>query len=403
VKPGWNPAASKLAEISRDAFTLKSVSFERIITNRKHAPGGWRGLRAQRVTLAGFGLVAFSLGGLPVAYALDASTKEPGAVDIAALQQPDASQSGVLRGTIVDKTGTLLGGVHIKLVRDGQASSPEVISGDEGQFEIVNVSAGAFQLTFSAANYKTQTYSGTLRVGEVLAVPQITLELATEVTTVRVEETPVEIAQEQIHEQEKQRVLGVIPNFYVTYAKDAVPLNPKQKYELAWKSTLDPVTFVVTGAIAGVEQATNAYSGYGQGAQGYAKRYGATYADITIGTFIGSAILPSVMKQDPRYFYKGTGSFKSRFSYAIANAVICKGDNMKWQLCYSSLLGSLAAGGISNAYYPASDRGVGLTFQNFGIGIAATAGVNLLQEFVLRNLTPHSKKNNTNVLDPTAP
>ena len=308
----------------------------------------------------------------------------------------------MIRGTIVDKTGTLLGGVHVKLTREGATTGQEVVSGEDGQFEIVNAPAGAFQLTFTAPNFKAQTYSGALHAGEVLNVPQILLDLATEVTTVRVEETQVEIAQEQIREQEKQRVLGVIPNFYVSYAKDAVPLNAKQKYELAWKSTLDPATFIITGAIAGVQQATNAYSGYGQGAQGYAKRYGATYADITIGTFIGSAILPSVMKQDPRYFYKGTGSFKSRFNYAIANAVICKGDNMKWQVCYSSLLGSLAAGAISNAYYPASDRGVGLTFQNFGLGIAATAGVNLLQEFVLRNLTPHAKKNKS-LLDPATP
>jgi hypothetical protein len=314
-------------------------------------------------------------------------------------QQPDPSQSGVVRGTIVDKTGTLLGGVHIKLAHDGQVGSQEATSGDDGQFEIVNAVPGPFQLTFTASNFKTQTYAGTLHSGEVLAVPEITLELATEVTTVRVEESPVEIAQEQIHEQEKQRVLGVIPNFYVSYAADAVPLDTKQKYELAWKSTLDPVTFVVAGAIAGAQQATNAFSGYGQGAQGYAKRYGATYADIITGTFLGSAVFPSIMKQDPRYFYKGTGSFKSRFYYAIANAVICKGDNMHWQLCYSSLLGSLAAGGISNAYYPASDRGAALTFENFGIGIGATAGVNLLQEFVLRKLTSHASKNS----DPSNP
>lgn len=328
------------------------------------------------------------------------SFRELNPLESAGPQQPDAAQSGVIRGTIVDKTGTLLGGARVKLTREGQSASQEVVSGDDGQFEIVNAPAGAFQLTFTASNFKTQTYSGTLHSGEVLTVPQISLELATEVTTVHVEETQVEIAQEQIHEQEKQRVLGVIPNFYVTYAKDAVPLNTKQKYELAWKSTLDPATFVITGAIAGAQQATNAYKGYGQGAAGYGRRYGATYGDIIIGTFIGSAILPSVMKQDPRYFYRGTGSFKSRFYYALANAVICKGDNMKWQLCYSSLLGSLASGAISNAYYPSSDRGVGLTFQNFGIGIGATAGVNLLQEFVLKNLTPHAKKNK-NSLDPT--
>jgi hypothetical protein len=150
------------------------------------------------------------------------------------------------------------------------------------------------------------------------------------------------------------------------------------------------VTFVIVAGIAGVQQADGQFSGYGQGAQGYAKRYGASYADIVTSTFIGGAILPSILKQDPRYFYKGTGSTSSRLKYAIANAVICKGDNGKWQFNYSSVLGSLAAGGISNLYYPASDRnGVGLTFENTLIGIGATAGVNILQEFVVRKLTPH--------------
>jgi Carboxypeptidase regulatory-like domain len=292
----------------------------------------------------------------------------------------------------VDKTGTLLAGVHVRLTRDEQTTGTEVISGEDGQFEIVNAAPGAFQLEFTATGFAAQSYAGTLHSGEVLAVSEVTLQVATEVTTVRVEESTIEIAQEQIHEQEKQRVLAVIPNFYVSYAANPAPLDTKQKYELAWKSTLDPVTFVVVGAIAGVQQATDSFSGYGQGAQGYAKRYGATYADILTGTFLGSAVFPSLMHQDPRYFYKGTGSVKSRFAYAVANAVICKGDNMHWQLCYSSLLGSLAAGGISNAYYPASDRGAALTFENFGIGIGATAAVNLLQEFVLRKLTSHSSQ-----------
>jgi len=345
---------------------------------------------------------AQDVGNIPVAApsgsAADLNANSPSADR----SQSDQTQSGAIRGTIADKTGTLLGGVRVGLNRDEQSAGVEVVSGEDGQFEMVNVAPGRFQLTFMANNFKTQTYTGTLHSGEVLQVPQITMELATEVTTVKVEETQVEIAQEQIHEQEKQRVLGVIPNFYVTYEANAVPLNTRQKFELAWKSTLDPVTFVITGVTAGAQQATNAYSGYGQGAQGYAKRYGATYGDIVIGTFIGSAILPSVLKQDPRYFYKGTGTFRSRFWYAMYNSVMCKGDNGHWQVCYSSLLGSLAAGGISNAYYPESDRGVGLTFQNFGVGIAATAGVNLLQEFVLRKLTPHAGKNN-NKLDPVNP
>jgi len=110
-------------------------------------------------------------------------------------------------------------------------------------------------------------------------------------------------------------------------------------------------------------------------------------------------VLASLLKQDPRYFYKGTGSTGSRILYAIANSVICKGDNRRWQANYSGILGSLAAGGISNIYYPANDRnGAELTFENAGIGIGETAVTNLFQEFIIRKLTPKLPKN-----DPSKP
>ncbi len=150
---------------------------------------------------------------------------------------------------------------------------------------------------------------------------------------------------------------------------------------------MDPVNFGLTAAVAGIQQAANQFSGYGQGAQGYGKRFGAAYADSVSFTFIGSAILPSLLKQDPRYFYKGTGTRRSRIFYAIANAVICKGDNGHWQTNYSGLLGSLAAGGISNLYYPATDRDAKVTFENTLIAIGSTAANNILQEFVIRKLT----------------
>ena len=153
------------------------------------------------------------------------------------------------------------------------------------------------------------------------------------------------------------------------------------------------MTFGITGAVAGIQQANNQFSMYGQGAQGYAKRYGASYADVVTSTFIGGAILPSLLKQDPRYFYKGTGSKRSRILYAIANSVICKGDNGHWQACYSTLIGGIAAGGISNLYYPANDRGAGLVFENEAIGIAGTAAANILQEFVIRKLSTHVPSN----------
>ena len=107
-------------------------------------------------------------------------------------------------------------------------------------------------------------------------------------------------------------------------------------------------------------------------------------------------MLPSLLKQDPRYFYKGTGSKRSRILYALANSVICKGDDGHWQANYSGILGGLAAGGISNLYYPSKNRdGVELTFENALIGIGESAAVNLLQEFVVRKLTPSASRHAT--------
>jgi len=263
-----------------------------------------------------------------------------------------------------------------------------MLSGNNGQFSFANVAPGPFQLTITSTGFATQTSSGTLRSGETYIVPQIALTVATNITEVQVGLSRIEVAEEQLKVEEQQRVLRVFPNYYVTYVPNAVPLTSKQKFKLAWKMTTDPVTFAVNGAFAGVEQAQNDFSGYGHGAQGYAKRFGAGYADLVAGTFIGSAILPSLLKQDPRYFYKGSGSKRSRFLYAIANAVICKGDNGRWQPNYSSVLGTLAAGGISNLYYPAKNRnGAKLTFETTAIAIGATAAANVLQEFVVKKFT----------------
>jgi len=288
----------------------------------------------------------------------------------------------------VDPTGVAVTGATVRLTRDDQSVDQETQSGDDGQFSFANVAPGSFHLTITSAGFATQTFDATLKSGENYAVPQVVLTIATAVTEIRVVPSQFEVAEEQIKVQEQQRALGILPNFYVSYIANAAPLTPKQKFELAGKTIVDPVTFGVTAAIAGLQQSDDELGGYGQGAQGYAKRYGAAYADTVTGTMIGSAILPSLLKQDPRYFYKGTGSKRSRVLYALANSVICKGDNGHWQANYSGILGSLAAGGISNLYYPTADRGAGLTFENTLIGIGATAATNVLQEFVIRKLTP---------------
>ncbi len=173
--------------------------------------------------------------------------------------------------------------------------------------------------------------------------------------------THKQIADSQLKQEEHQRILGIFPNFNTTSLSNAASLSAKQKFELAFATVSDPITFAVAGADAGYSQWTDDYKGYGQGAEGYFKRFGASYADSFDGTMIGNAILPALLHQDPRYFRKGTGSVMSRIGYAIATTVICKGDNGKWQPNISNVAGNFIAGGISNLYYPATDRGAGLT------------------------------------------
>lgn len=303
------------------------------------------------------------------------------------LDHPAPANSGSISGTVVDKDGALV--PNATMVLTSGAFTSQIHSGGDGSFGFTNVPPGPYELTVSAPGFATQTKSGVLQSGESVALPPFQLVVATNIE-VYVTKTREEIAEEQVHVEETQRVFGVVPNYYVTYIPDAAPLNTRQKFKLGWKSTVDPVVFGFSGVLAGMEQANNRFSGYGQGAQGYGKRLGATYADIVSGTFIGSVILPAVLRQDPRYFYKGTGSRRSRFFYALANAVICKGDNGRWEPNYSNMLGSLAAGGLSNAYYPASNRGIALTFENALIGIGGTGLGAVVEEFFLHKVTSHA-------------
>jgi carboxypeptidase family protein len=344
-------------------------------------------LRPFRRNVRGFLLVAAGLVSLFLGVIPAHGQSQPACpIDLPTDQLP----KGSISGSVVDPMGTGVAGAQVTLTREDQSPSQEFVTQDDGLFSFVDVPPGPFHLAISSTGFAPQTASGNLIPGESCVVPRIALAVATNITEVRVELTPIEIAQEQLNEQEKQRVFGVIPNFYVTYAPNAAPLSPKQKFQLAWKSTIDPVSFGVTAVAAGVQQATDTFSGYGQGAQGYAKRYGASYADFVTGTYIGGAILPSLLKQDPRYFYKGTGSVRSRVLYAIANSVICKGDNGHWQPNYSGIAGGLASGAISNLYYPESDRNdAAVMFENTLIGIGETAAINLLQEFVVRKFTPN--------------
>jgi len=305
---------------------------------------------------------------------------------------PPASVSSSIHGVVASTDGTAYEGARVELgmSRENDLPAAILLTDSSGAFSFANLPAGEFKLTISSSGFVTQVISGVLHAGEAFDARTIVLPVASTTSVVEVwSESQVEIAQEQLNLEEKQRVLGVIPNYYVSYDPDAVPLITRQKYQVAWKMSVDPVTWFIAGAFAGVEQAGDTVPGYGQGAQGYGKRFGAAYADLFTTTMFGGAIFPSLFKQDPRYFYKGTGTIRSRAMYAIANAVICRGDNGRWQPSYSGILGGLAAGGISNLYYPAGNRsGVELTFENALIGTAEGSVQNLFQEFVVRWLTP---------------
>jgi hypothetical protein len=300
-----------------------------------------------------------------------------------------------LHGVVASTEGTVYEGARVVLERSGSADPAATTQTDSnGAFSFANLAPGAFKLTVSAQGFLSQSISGVLHAGEDFDAHTIALPVAAATNEVRVRsESQIGIAQEQLNLEEKQRVLGVFPNYYVSYDPQAEPLTTRQKYQLAWRTSIDPVTWLMTGVVAGGEQASNTFAGYGQGAQGYGKRFGANYADGFTDNMIGGAILPSLFKQDPRYFYKGTGSIASRAMYAIANSVICKGDNGRWQPNYSGILGGIASGGISDLYYPSSNRsGVEVTFTNALIGTAEGAMQNLAQEFIVRRLTPRLPK-----------
>lgn len=170
-------------------------------------------------------------------------------------------------------------------------------------------------------------------------------------------------AEQELKQQERQRIMGVIPNFNTSNIQNAAPLSPKQKFSLAFRSAIDPFEFFAAGAIAGWGQAEDDNAGYGQGAAGYAKRYGAAFTDSADGVLWGNAIYPVLLHEDPRYFRKGTGSVWKRIAYAVSTTVWTKNDNGSWGPNYANVLGNITAGGISNLYYPPDNRGIGLTFE----------------------------------------
>jgi hypothetical protein len=305
-----------------------------------------------------------------------------------AVQLPDAPSVSQLSGTVTDTDEAIITNAHITLDDAETKTTSTTQSDDTGAFVFLAVTPGRYRVRITAPGFASWKIEDVIiRAGQNFVLPPILLGVESISSTVDAI-TMEDLAEQQISAEVKQRIIGVLPNFYVSYIPNAAPLTRKQKFKLAFKVTVDPVTLFTTGVTAGIEQWQGDFAGYGQGFSGYAKRYGATYGDRVSSTFFGAALLPSLLHQDPRYFYKGKGHVVTRALYAISTVVICKGDNGHWQPNYSNVFGNLAAGGISSLYYPDSDRhDLQVTVDNILIGVGTGAIGTLFQEFLLKHLT----------------
>ena len=306
------------------------------------------------------------------------------------------TQAGHITGTVEDTYGDIVAGATVVLDDGTITDQRSVDSDDNGFFQFSGVKPGVtYHVTIHGkgfADWKSQEI--VVKSGEFATVAGIQLKLSEASTSVTVYADNLQIATEQIQVAEKQRVLGFIPNFYVVYdSQNVVPMPAKLKFKLAFKVAVDPVSFAAAAFLGTVDQASDSPD-YPQGWGGFGERVGARYADGFTDIMFGGAILPALLHQDPRYYYQGTGTTSSRLKHALAYPFICKGDNGKLQPNYSTIGGDLISAGLSNLYYPPSNRGVGLVFTNLAIGTAERGLSTVLQEFVLRRLTPASRKTN---------
>lgn len=312
-------------------------------------------------------------------------------------QAPQASeaQPGGIMGTVIDVNSDAVAGATVALVSPESADRHAVVTADNGFFKFEDVKPGTYTLTVSAEGFTDSTPPAiTIDAGEIKLLDTVQLALATQQATVRVSGDPVEIATQQVKFEETQRIFGVIPNFYISYdGENSAPLTTAMKFNLAFKVSRDPITFAGIALVAGLRQAGN-YPDYGQGMKGYSQRLAVTGGPVLTDVMIGGAILPSLLHQDPRYFYQGTGTTRSRLQHAILAPFICKGDNGKSQPNFSSVGGDLASAALANLYYPPANRGAEFVFSTFAVGTAERIISTVAQEFILDKYTHRGIRSN---------
>jgi len=300
-------------------------------------------------------------------------------------------ETATIIGAVTDTDNAIVPGATITV--DGPTSNDHYtgVSTGDGSFVLTHLHpAVSYHVVVAAKGFANWTSPViTLQPGQQLDLTHIKLTIsAVEISVTAIQ--PEELAREQVKDEEKQRVFGVIPNFYVVYDERFVPLSAKLKYQLAFRAATDVVSIAGAGMLAGINQASATKPNYVQGAKGYGQRFGAAYAGGVSDILIGGAVLPSLLHQDPRYFYQGTGTKKSRALHAISAPFIAKGDNGRQQFNYSSVGGDLASGALANLYYPKKDRGADLVLSSAAITTGGRIANALAQEFILRKLTKHA-------------
>jgi Carboxypeptidase regulatory-like domain len=300
------------------------------------------------------------------------------------------AKTGSIQGTVVDIGGDPVSDATVVL--QGPAGDRlAAVTKDDGSFAFPIVRPGiAYKITITGKGFAEWSESVTVGPGQIKTVTDIKLRILAAQRAVTVTYSSKEVAAQQLKAEEQQRVFAFIPNIFVTYEPHPEPLTTRMKFHLAYKGLTHP-TFIAFEAVwAGVEQAANTPD-YRQGAKGYGERFGANLASGVSEGLFANAILPSLLHQDPRYFYQGTDTKWSRARHAIIAPFVCKGDNGKLQPNYSQWGGSLISASLSNTYYPESNRGPGLVFKNFGTSMGLHVALGLAQEFVLDKLTSKHK------------
>jgi hypothetical protein len=302
--------------------------------------------------------------------------------------QTIAAKGASIMGTVTDVNGDTVGSAAVVLKGPDSHDGQTFVTSQSGFFEFHGVTPGLpYRITITSSDFEPWVSPPiTLDPGQFKIMTNVQLRIATQHTAIDVKYDSVEVATQQFKAEEKQRVFGFIPNFYVSYDHDPEPLTAKMKFELALKVSADPVTAGGILLVASAKQAGNSPH-FGQGWGPYGERVGAISADGFSDILIGGAILPSLLHQDPRYFYQGTGATSSRIRHAIFSPFVAKSDSGKWEPNYSSMGGDLASSGLANLYYPNSNRGAGLVFGNFALGTAERVGASLAQEFLIGKFT----------------